>query len=72
VPRQAPPLALDFGPKVYKHATDAGHVIPTILVTACPDEDVQACSERGTVFRLRKPVDEKLLLPCLRAAFHFG
>jgi FixJ family two-component response regulator len=61
------------GLELYKHLTDAGFAIPTILVTAYPDEDVRARALReGVVSYLRKPVDEKLLLPCLRAAFHFG
>jgi FixJ family two-component response regulator len=61
------------GLELYKHLTDAGYAIPTILVTAYPDEDVRARAlSEGVACYLRKPVDEKLLLPCLRAAFHFG
>src|SRR6202789_332298 len=61
------------GLELYKHLTDAGYAIPTILVTAYPDEDVRARALReGVVCYLRKPVDEKLLLPCLRAALHSG
>jgi FixJ family two-component response regulator len=61
------------GLELHKHLTDAGYAIPTILVTAYPDEDDRARALReGVVCYLRKPVDEKLLLPCLRTAFHFG
>jgi FixJ family two-component response regulator len=59
------------GLELHKHLTDAGYAIPTILVTAYPDEDVRARALRDGVVRyLRKPVDEKLLMQCLRAAFH--
>jgi FixJ family two-component response regulator len=61
------------GLELHERLTDAGYAIPTILVTAYPNEGVRARALReGVVCYLRKPVDEKLLLPCLRAAFHFG
>jgi FixJ family two-component response regulator len=61
------------GLELHKHLTDAGYAIPTILVSAYPDEEVRARALRqGVACFLRKPVDEKLLLQCLRAAFHFG
>jgi FixJ family two-component response regulator len=61
------------GLELFERLTDAGYAIPTILVTAYPDEDLRARALReGVGCYLRKPVDEKLLLPCLRAAFHFG
>jgi FixJ family two-component response regulator len=61
------------GLELYEHLTEAGYAIPTILVTAYPDEDLRARALReGVVCYLRKPVDEKLLLPYLRAAFRFS
>jgi FixJ family two-component response regulator len=57
------------GPELHKHLIDAGHAIPTILVTAYPDDDVRARAlNDGVVCYLRKPVDEKHLMRCLRAA----
>ena len=48
-----------------------GHAIPTILVTAYPDEGVRGCAlTDGVLCYTRKPVDEKHLMRCLRAALH--
>ena len=59
------------GLELYRHLIDAGYAIPTILVTAYPDDDVRARAlNDGVVCYLRKPVDEKLLMRCLRAALH--
>ncbi len=59
------------GLELYRHLIDAGYAIPTILVTAYPDDDVRARAlYDGVVCYLRKPVDEKHLLRCLRAALH--
>jgi FixJ family two-component response regulator len=59
------------GLELYKHLIDAGYAIPTILVTAYPDDDVRARAlNDGVVCYLRKPVDEKHLMRCLRAALH--
>jgi FixJ family two-component response regulator len=61
------------GLELYKHLTGAGYAIPTIIVTAYPDEDVRARALReGVVCYLGKPVDEKHLMRCLRAALHPG
>ena len=57
------------GLELYRHLVDAGHPIPTILVTAYPDDDVRARAlNDGVVCYLRKPIDEKHLMRCLRAA----
>jgi len=58
------------GLELYRHLVDAGHAIPTILVTAYPNEvdRVRALND-GVVCYLRKPVDEKRLGECLRTAF---
>jgi len=61
------------GLELYRHLIDAGYAIPTILVTAYPDDDVRARAlDDGVVCYLRKPVDEKRLMRCLRAALHSG
>jgi FixJ family two-component response regulator len=61
------------GLELYRHLIDAGHAIPTILVTAYPDDDVRARAlNDGVVCYLRKPVDEKHLMRCLRTALHSG
>ena len=61
------------GLELYKRLTDAGRAIPTILVTAYPDDDVRARAlNDGVVCYLRKPVDEKHLMRCLRAALRSG
>ena len=61
------------GVELHRHLIEAGHAIPTILVTAYPDEDVRSRALMdGVVCYLRKPVDEKHLIRCLRAAVHSG
>jgi FixJ family two-component response regulator len=57
------------GPELFRHLVDAGHAIPTILVTAYPnDVDRARALNDGVVCYLRKPVDEKHLIQCLRTA----
>ena len=52
---------------------DAGYAIPTILVTAYPDDvDRARVLNEGGVGYLRKPVDEQHLIRCLRAALESG
>ncbi len=59
------------GLELHRHLIDAGYAIPTILVTAYPDDDVRARAlNGGVVCYLRKPVDERHLMRCLRAALH--
>src|SRR5271169_1389126 len=61
------------GLELHRRLIDMGHAIPTILVTAYPDDDVRARAlNDGVVCYLRKPVDEKHLMRCLRAALHSG
>jgi FixJ family two-component response regulator len=59
------------GLELHRHLIDAGYAIPTILVTAYPDDDggTRALND-GVVCYLRKPVDEKHLMRCLHAALH--
>ena len=59
------------GLELHRQLIAEGHAIPTILVTAYPDDDVRARAlNEGVVCYLRKPVDEKHLMRCLRAALH--
>ena len=61
------------GLELYRRLVDMGHAIPTILVTAYPDNDVGARALKdGVVCYLRKPLDEKHLMGCLRAALDSG
>jgi FixJ family two-component response regulator len=57
------------GVALYRHLVEAGHAIPTILVTAYPnDVDRARALNDGVICYLRKPVDEQHLKRCLRAA----
>jgi FixJ family two-component response regulator len=61
------------GPELYKRLIEAGHAIPTILVTACPDERVRARALKdGVICYLGKPVDQEHLMRCVQAALHSG
>ena len=57
------------GIELHTHLVDAGYAIPTILVTAYPEEAVrdQALKD-GVVCYLSKPVDDEHLERCLRSA----
>ncbi|WP_046868406.1 response regulator transcription factor [Microvirga massiliensis] len=57
------------GIELYRHLIDAGRTIPTILVTAYPNDVDRACAlNDGVLCYLRKPLDEESLLRCLRTA----
>src|SRR5580700_11859674 len=57
------------GIELYRRLIDGGHAIPTILVTAYPNDiDRARALNDGVVCYLRKPMDETLLTRCLRAA----
>ena len=57
------------GIELYQHLIERGHGIPTILITAYPDDGVQ---ERmltlGVDCYLRKPLVEAVLIDCLQSA----
>jgi FixJ family two-component response regulator len=59
------------GFELHRRLIAKGYAIPTILVTAYPDGDAggRALND-GVVGYLRKPVDEKHLMQCLRTALH--
>jgi FixJ family two-component response regulator len=57
------------GVELHKRLVDAGYAIPTILVTAYPDEGVRRHALKdGVVCYLCKPVDDDQLERCLRSA----
>jgi FixJ family two-component response regulator len=57
------------GIELYRYLIEAGRAIPTILVTAYPnDVDRARALNDGVVCYLRKPIDEQNLLRCLRNA----
>jgi CheY-like chemotaxis protein len=61
------------GVELHRHLIDAGYAIPTILVTAYPDEVVRKrVLMNGVVCYLSKPVDDEHLERCLRSALEFG
>lgn len=57
------------GLELHKRLLELGHAIPTILITAYPDEVV---SERalaaGVIRYLSKPLDSDTLIECVRSA----
>lgn len=57
------------GVELYGQLTKAGHAIPTILITAYPDDRVreQALND-GVVCYLTKPYRERDLISCVRSA----
>ena len=61
------------GVELHKHLVEAGRVIPTILVTAYPNEAVRnRALKDGVVCYLPKPVDDDHLERCLRSALQSG
>ena len=61
------------GVELHRHLTDAGYAIPTILVTAYPEEVVRdRVLNDGVVCYLSKPVDDDHLERCLRSAVQQG
>jgi FixJ family two-component response regulator len=57
------------GIELYRHLRDSDNAIPTILVTAYGDDEVEARALKdGVICYLRKPVDEEHLKECLVAA----
>jgi FixJ family two-component response regulator len=57
------------GIELYRYLKDSDNEIPTILITAYGDDDVESHALRdGVICYLRKPVDEEHLKGCLLAA----
>jgi FixJ family two-component response regulator len=61
------------GAELYGHLVATGHAIPTILITAHPEEAVrQRMLGLGVSCYLHKPLDEAVLIDCLRRALARG
>jgi FixJ family two-component response regulator len=61
------------GAELHRHLVATGHRIPTILVTAYPDESGRTRALRdGVVCYLSKPVDDEHLEHCIRSAIESG
>jgi FixJ family two-component response regulator len=61
------------GLELYRHLVEVRHAIPTILVTAYPnDADRARALSDGVICYLGKPVDEQDLRRCLCAALTSG
>jgi len=57
------------GVELYKHLIETGHAIPTILVTAYPNDGVrERMLTLGVECYLLKPLVEAELIDCLRSA----
>ena len=57
------------GPELHRRLTSGGVSIPTVLVTAYPDEAVRKRAIRdGVACYLSKPVDDEQLERCIRSA----
>jgi len=57
------------GIELYEHLVGSGTVIPTILITAYPDDTDRARALRaGVLCYLPKPFDQDELLSCVRSA----
>jgi FixJ family two-component response regulator len=61
------------GVELHRRLIEAGHAIPTILVTAYPDEAARTRARKDGIFcYLCKPVDDDHLERCLRSALESG
>ena len=61
------------GVELHRHLAKAGYAIPTILVTAYPDDFVRRRALKdGIVCYLSKPLDDEHLERCLRSALESG
>ena len=61
------------GIELYEHLIETGHAIPTILVTAYPNDGVrERMLKLGVQCYLPKPLVEGVLIDCLRSAVARG
>jgi FixJ family two-component response regulator len=57
------------GLELHGRLVQSGHPIPTVLITAYPDEKIRRRAlEAGVISYLTKPFDEDELLDCIRSA----
>ena len=60
------------GLELHRHLRASGATIPTILITAYPDESMRECAlEDGVVCYLSKPFNESDLLGCIHSSLPF-
>ncbi len=61
------------GDELYRRLIDDGRTIPTILVTAYPNDRVRTrVLSEGVICYLPKPFDQNNLISCVRKALEFG
>jgi FixJ family two-component response regulator len=61
------------GDELYGRLVDDGHAIPTILVTAYPNDPLRArVLNEGVVCYLHKPFEQNNLIGCVRKAIELG
>lgn len=66
-------MPVTTGVALYSHLIETGRTIPTILVTAYPDDDVEKrMLALGVVCYLHKPLEEAHLIRCLLSVFGNG
>ena len=59
------------GVELHRHLVNAGCTIPTVLVTAYPDDSVrERALADGVIAYLSKPCSESALLSCVHSALH--
>jgi FixJ family two-component response regulator len=57
------------GPELHDHLVKSGYDIPTILITAYPDDSARTRAlDQGVVGYLTKPIDDEVLLGCVESA----
>lgn len=57
------------GTELHSRLVGSGYKIPTVLITAYPDDSARARAlDQGVVGYLTKPIDEKVLLGCIESA----
>jgi FixJ family two-component response regulator len=61
------------GIELYRHLVETGRAIPTILMTAYPNElDRTSALTEGVICYLQKPIEQQDLTRCLDAALSTG
>jgi FixJ family two-component response regulator len=57
------------GPELHEYLITAGAMVPTILITAYPNEEIRTRAlNAGVIGYLTKPFEEAALLDCIRSA----
>jgi len=65
-------MPLMNGDKLYQCLVDAGKAIPTILVTAYPDEILrERVLKKGVLCYLHKPIDQQWLVACIGSSLAY-